>query len=80
MNRIIIKTSDNSNTVFDQQLGEIFHSQKGALTESEYVFIDKGLNYQLEKTNEISIFEIGFGTGLNTILTLIEAQKKNIKI
>lgn len=80
MSRIIIKTDDNSDTVFDEKLQEIFHSQKGALTESQYVFIQKGFNYVSDSLKEINIFEIGFGTGLNTILTLIEADLKNIKV
>lgn len=80
MNRIIIKTDDNSDTVFDQKLQEIFHSQKGALTESQYVFIKKGFNYLSDSLKEINIFEVGFGTGLNAILTLIEADLKNIKV
>ncbi len=80
MTRIIIKTSDNSDTIFDQNLNEIFHSQKGALTESKHVFLDKGFNYVSESLNNFSIFEVGFGTGLNAVLTLIEADNKNIKI
>lgn len=77
MNRRIIKTSDNSDTIFDEELQEIFHSKHGALNESNHVFIKNGLNYLSNKYNEFSIFEIGFGTGLNTILTLIESESQN---
>lgn len=77
MNRRIIKTSDNSDTIFDEELQEIFHSKHGALNESNHVFIKNGLNYLSNKYNKFSIFEVGFGTGLNTILTLIESESQN---
>lgn len=75
MGRVIIQTADNSNTVFDQELQEIFHSKNGALAESLYVFIEHGFKYAINKKSTLNILEIGFGTGLNTLLTLIEAEK-----
>jgi hypothetical protein len=58
LNRRIIKTSDNSDTIFDEELQEIFHSKHGALNESNHVFIKNGLNYLSNKYNEFSILKL----------------------
>lgn len=79
MSRIIVKTSDNSDTIFDEELQEIFHSKNGALAESQHVFIKNGFNHLAENKKELKIFEVGFGTGLNAILTLEESLKQDIK-
>lgn len=78
MIRIVKKTLDNSNTIFFEELNETYHSLNGALDESLHVYIRKGFNEAIKIKNTIHVFEVGFGTGLNTILTLIEAHKKNI--
>lgn len=65
----VAETKDGSYTVTDKQTGENFHSTFGAITESNHIFIKNGLN--IIKSNEIHILEIGFGTGLNCLLTLI---------
>lgn len=75
---ILEKTADGSHTFFVPELDEHYHSTNGALTESKHVFINVGLN-QTGK-NDISILEIGFGTGLNAILSYLEAKSKNICI
>jgi tRNA U34 5-methylaminomethyl-2-thiouridine-forming methyltransferase MnmC len=73
---VIIKLSlDGSHTLFNEQIGEHYHSTNGAVTESLHVFIDKGMNFHPGKS--LKILEIGFGTGLNAILALIEAKKSN---
>lgn len=71
-------TSDGSNTLFSEQIDETYHSVNGAIQESEHIFIRYALN-ECDK-EEISILEIGFGTGLNAFLTLLEAEKNNKKI
>jgi tRNA U34 5-methylaminomethyl-2-thiouridine-forming methyltransferase MnmC len=78
----LITTSDGSHTLYHEALNETYHSKNGALQESLHVFIKNGLEIFLNenKINSVSIFEVGFGTGLNAILTLKEAIKKNIKI
>ncbi len=63
----IVKTGDNSITLFNSEIGEHYHSIHGAKEESEFVFIKTGLNF-INKKN-LNILEIGFGTGLNLILT-----------
>jgi tRNA U34 5-methylaminomethyl-2-thiouridine-forming methyltransferase MnmC len=65
----IRQTKDGSNTLFVPDLNEHYHSVHGALQESQHVFIKQGLEYALEQKKDIKILEVGFGTGLNAILT-----------
>ena len=67
----IIKTSDGSDSLLNVELNETYHSIHGAIQESEHVFINAGLRYLSEKNNlpRFNILEIGFGTGLNAVLT-----------
>lgn len=67
------QTADGSYTLFVPELNEHYHSVKGALTESEHIFINMGLKHS--QIQSPRILEIGFGTGLNAFLTLIEAEK-----
>ncbi len=71
-----IITADGSHTLFVPELNEHYHSVNGAVQESRHVYIESGFN-QCKKEN-ISVLEIGFGTGLNALLTCLEAEKKNI--
>lgn len=76
----IIRTADGSTTVFNKELNEIYHSVNGAVTESKHVFINAGLHYQLAHFQVINLLEIGFGTGLNALLSLIEIQDSSSAI
>lgn len=81
MNEIkIFITGDGSHSLLNEELNETYHSRHGAVRESEHVFIKQGFNYLVEeqKTETLSILEVGFGTGLNALLTLAEALSKNI--
>lgn len=73
MERIIEHTADGSATLFIPELNEHYHSVKGARTESQHIFIDMGL--KKSNTNPTRILEIGFGTGLNAYLTLVECRQ-----
>ncbi|MFT3932315.1 MAG: tRNA (5-methylaminomethyl-2-thiouridine)(34)-methyltransferase MnmD [Chitinophagaceae bacterium] len=83
MKRNIILTTDGSHSIAIPEMGVTYHSSHGAIQESEHVFIKTGLHY-LQATfpslSEIRVFEMGFGTGLNALLTLIEAEKKQQQI
>ena len=58
-------SNDGSHTILSDTFGVTYHSRHGAIAESKVVFIDAGLNYLYTKgKKEISIFEMGFGTGL----------------
>lgn len=78
MKREIIITSDGSTTIHLPDWNEQYHSKHGAIQEAYHVFIKSGLE-QVE-TDNISILEIGFGTGLNTFITFLESQNRNLKI
>ncbi|HPF50132.1 MAG TPA: tRNA (5-methylaminomethyl-2-thiouridine)(34)-methyltransferase MnmD [Draconibacterium sp.] len=71
--RKIIATADGSKTLFIPAMNEQYHSVNGALTESDYVFLEKGFRYHPSASP--GIFEVGFGTGLNALLTVLEAEK-----
>ncbi len=76
MKHKIIDTGDGSKTIFIPEMDEQYHSVNGAQTESEYVFLDKGYRFHTSETPRI--FEVGFGTGLNALLTAVcsENQKR----
>jgi tRNA U34 5-methylaminomethyl-2-thiouridine-forming methyltransferase MnmC len=75
MNPQPVITEDGSSTLYIAALDEHYHSVHGALQESLHVFIHAGLMTKLYLQNRIDILEIGFGTGLNALLTGIEADK-----
>jgi tRNA U34 5-methylaminomethyl-2-thiouridine-forming methyltransferase MnmC len=74
----IVTTKDGSHSIYVQALDEHYHSVHGAITESEHVFIEAGLK-QLDKSI-IRILEMGFGTGLNALLTLAETNESDKSI
>ena len=85
MRRKIITTADGSKTIQIEEWDEQYHSKHGAIQESNHVFIKNGLHYfyselDSESHKNISILEIGFGTGLNAFITLLEAEKLNLNI
>ena len=67
------QTADGSYTLYVPELDEHYHSVKGALTESQHIFIDMGLKHS--PVTFPRILEIGLGTGLNCVLTLLEAKE-----
>lgn len=75
MNRTIKKTSDGSKTLYVNSLDETYHSHHGAVQEAEHVFIKNGLKHL--NLNEINILEMGFGTGLNVLVTINEFLKND---
>ncbi|MEO1012548.1 MAG: tRNA (5-methylaminomethyl-2-thiouridine)(34)-methyltransferase MnmD [Bacteroidota bacterium] len=78
MNRRIITTADGSSTIYLEDWGESYHSRHGAIQEAYHVFIKNGLS--LFKKGNISILEMGFGTGLNALITLIETSKSKLTV
>jgi tRNA U34 5-methylaminomethyl-2-thiouridine-forming methyltransferase MnmC len=73
LKREIIQTHDGSTTIHIEEWDECYHSKFGAIQEAQHVFIKNGL-ILFEKKN-VSILEIGFGTGLNAFITFLESQK-----
>ena len=78
MKRTIITTADGSKTISLDDWNEQYHSKHGAINEAYHVFIDQGLSAC--RQNQIAILEVGFGTGLNALITLGESRKRNLKI
>ncbi len=74
----LIKTDDGSDTLFNTELGEHYHSTHGAIQESMHVFIQAG--FRTCQQSSLTIFEVGFGTGLNTYLTLMETLKTKQRV
>lgn len=68
LKRELITTGDGSKTLLINGLEETYHSKHGALQEAVHVFIDNGLN--LINSCDINILELGFGTGLNVLVTI----------
>lgn len=75
-----VLTSDGSKTLFNEEVGEHYHSRHGALQESLHVFLNSGLRFFLEGHAEkkVRILEVGFGTGLNFLITADFCSKNNI--
>ena len=73
MQREIVITEDGSTSLFVPEIDEYFHSHFGAIQESKHIFIQSGFLYdRIQKKSNISILEIGFGTGLNCYLTYLQ--------
>lgn len=77
--RKIVPTADNSKTLLIPGLNETYHSTHGAVQEGKHVFIEHGLAY-IKNTPIIEIFEMGFGTGLNALLSLEFAVDHKLNI
>lgn len=79
MKREILITSDGSTTIYLPEWEEHYHSKHGAIQEAYHVFIKNGLDL-FANESQISILEIGFGTGLNSFITLLESEKRDLRI
>ncbi len=79
---ILTQTADGSNTLFNETIGEHYHSAHGALQESKHVFIAAGLDYVVSRLpkQEIKILEVGFGTGLNFLLSFSHGDQIGTKL
>ena len=83
MNREIVITGDGSPSIRVPAMNVTYHSIHGAIKESLHVYVESGLLKALEKVDgstALQVLEVGFGTGLNALLTLMEAEKRRMKI
>jgi tRNA U34 5-methylaminomethyl-2-thiouridine-forming methyltransferase MnmC len=78
LNKTIVRTGDGSHTIFVPELNEHYHSINGAITESRHIYINAGFNFCLKK--QVNILEIGFGTGLNSLLTFMESKNQDKEV
>lgn len=75
------QTSDGSKTLFNPVVGEHYHSRHGALQESKHVFLDSGLKFFLKNgSKKVSILEVGFGTGLNFLVSAEYCNSERIEL
>lgn len=76
-------TADGSPTLYMKKLNEYYHSKHGALQEANHVYINNGFDYWHSMHQELkscTVFEMGFGTGLNTVLTIQAAKEKGLNL
>ena len=76
----ITATADGSNTLFNDQIGENYHSKHGAVQESKHVFIDVGLRFAGLDKESIRVLEVGFGTGLNFLLSMATSEEMGLSL
>jgi tRNA U34 5-methylaminomethyl-2-thiouridine-forming methyltransferase MnmC len=70
----LITTADGSHTLYIPSLDEHYHSRYGAISEGLHVYVEAGYEYAAGIFETISLLEVGFGTGLNCLLTLMRAE------
>lgn len=77
-----VTTGDGSRTLYHPMVGEHYHSKHGAWRESQHVFVNSGLDFfvQNNDTQQASVLEVGFGTGLNFLLSAQYAQDRSITL
>ena len=77
----LINTADGSHTLRHLGLQETYHSVHGAVQESAHVYIQHGLHYFMDRDQPriIKILEVGFGTGLNALLTLVDKKARDVE-
>lgn len=75
---VLETTADGSHTLFLPKMGEHYHSVNGAIQESNHVYIEAG--FKQCRRSEIHVLEMGFGSGLNALLTALEAERQKIKV
>lgn len=82
MKRHLQLTADGSHTIQIDDLQVTYHSKHGAIQESRHVFIDAGIAYlhQMNILSEVRILEMGFGTGLNALLTAIFSDQMDLRV
>lgn len=85
MKREIITTGDGSKTIHIPEWNEQYHSKHGAVQEARHVFLETGLQYYMDRPDHdisktIHILEMGFGTGLNALLTFLKARDLDLSI
>jgi tRNA U34 5-methylaminomethyl-2-thiouridine-forming methyltransferase MnmC len=82
MDKTLRICEDGSHTLFSEKAGECYHSIHGALNESLHIFIEAGFKSvsKKQKIKKLRILEIGFGTGLNALLTAMEADNEKISV
>ncbi len=74
----LVTTRDGSHSLYRPDLDEQYHSAFGAIQESMHVFIKCG--YDAIPTKKLQVFEVGFGTGLNALLSFLKAMEEQKEV
>ena len=80
MQRNITTTKDGSHSLYLPEMDEQYHSMHGSIAEALVVYIGNGLLEKAKSQSKIKVFEMGFGTGLNAMLSWKESRKKALQI
>jgi tRNA U34 5-methylaminomethyl-2-thiouridine-forming methyltransferase MnmC len=80
MERYLVETEDGSHSLFVPALDEQYHSRHGAIQESRHVFLQMGFAPAIIGKTQLRILEIGLGTGLNALLTAVEAHALHVTV
>jgi tRNA U34 5-methylaminomethyl-2-thiouridine-forming methyltransferase MnmC len=80
MKRELRLTADGSPTLYVPELDETYHSMHGSVQEARHVFIENGLRFVATESKQVNILEVGFGTGLNALLTAQYAKENAINV
>lgn len=71
------QTTSGEYTIYIPSMDETYHSRNGAISEAKHVFLQEGMD---RTTGNIRILEVGFGTGLNALLTAQHAMESERKV
>ena len=76
----ILKSNDGSHTLYLPDMDETYHSRHGAVQEALHVFIQNGLLFKANEQKDLKVLEIGWGTGLNSLLTYKTAKENKLTV
>ncbi len=76
----VVQTADGSASIYLPEMDEQYHSRHGAIAESKHIFIEKGLLQTASRQKRIRLFEVGMGTGLNVLCSLLAARDHKLKV
>lgn len=66
----VVATGDGSRTLYSERYGQTLHSSHGAAAEARWVFLEgSGVGARLRRGEACAVLEIGFGTGLNFLVS-----------
>lgn len=80
MKTVVIETADQSHSLYLPELDETYHSQNGAIEEALHVYVQAGLEVVMQHKTTINLFEFGFGTGLNALLSFLKTEENKIAL